>query len=172
MIAGLASPASAPGRRPRLRDARHPHGGWREVAEPGAGDRPRAPRRAPGAEALFPRAERPHRIAVETPSAEAPAAAVAPNSPPSQDDLEREAGPGAECALPASAPARGRSPIRAGAAERELLAGLAGGALLAAAALCTASPAAGAELWLTAAAVGSVLALLALGRWLGSPAGR
>jgi VIT1/CCC1 family predicted Fe2+/Mn2+ transporter len=53
MIAIRSSPASAPSRRPRLRDARHPHGGWREVAEPGAGDALPAPQPRPGAEALF-----------------------------------------------------------------------------------------------------------------------
>lgn len=53
MIAIRSSPASASVRRLRPGDARHPHGGYREVAEPGAGERPRTPRRRPGAEALF-----------------------------------------------------------------------------------------------------------------------
>jgi hypothetical protein len=142
MIAIRSSLASASVRRLRPGDARHPHGGGREVAEPGARDRARAPHRRPAAEALF---------APSRPS---------PGGAPSAQVLEDR---GAERTAVTLVRARaGRRPRRL-AAERQLLGTLALAAALAAAALLPAGPPAAADLWLVATALGSCLALLLVG---------
>jgi hypothetical protein len=146
MIAIRSSPASAPVRRLRQRDAHHPHGGWWEAAELGSRERPRTPRQRPGAEALFP-----------LPAAAEPAPLPGRGGEPGVDgDAERTS----VTALPARSLDRAR---RLG-AERELLALIVVGGSLAAFALLPTRPLSGGDLWLAAAALGSGLALLLVGR--------